>query len=532
MSRDKLDQFVHLTPVGFIPALKNHRKEKEDSTTFSQYFTMFSAKYPEMEESLRKVCAHKMVGYSEERQRQQEKKFDAAPVEPNDSVADLATEFTYRMYQAALEAQLTIRPQVIGNKAPSFPYTAAGYATKADAMESDMHAELMKDKPDPIWKGTPKGGEPLSNEDLAEGKLRTFSQVAVYFALYQKFMFEDQNERMKAFHDNTWGKYGWVKQFGGFDRLMKKIARFATRLMGDVSGWDRKIFLRRVYELRKRGLKTRLGEIWNDQLESIFDWLASNTVEPMTSFVDGSVWIRHTGNCSGSNNTTTDNTLAHTIVFFDFLIKNFLDTHSRLPTYEEIVDFAEPAIFGDDLASGLDHDHFGFSSTEDLTAKMVAGYARWGLTLKPKAVVVDFNSSRPMEGIEFLGSTAVWKEDRYEPKPRLSKLIFSLMNKSEAGTFEAEVAKTIAIYDLLVPVYPEYAHIAQQYAEFLYNLARDENFSVINKADKSALERVIRGDRNACLSWGYEALTALAAPCSSDSERLCFSSWDFQESCW
>ncbi len=527
-----MHQFEHLTPVGFIPALKNHRKEKEDSSTYSHYFTMFSAKYPEMEKSLREVCAHRMVGYSEERQRAQEKKFDALPKEPTDSFADLATEFTYRMYQAALEAQLTIRPQVIGEKAPSFPYTTAGYNTKASAMESEMHRQLMMDKPDPVWKGTPKGGEPLSNDDLAEGKLRTFSQVAVYFALYQKFMFEDQNERMKRFHDDTWGKYGWVKQFGGFDRLMKKIARFSTRLMGDVSGWDRKIYLRRVYELRKRGLKTRLGDIWCDQLENIFSWLAANTIEPMTSFVDGSVWIRHTGNCSGSNNTTTDNTLAHTIVFFDFLIKNFFDTHSRMPTYEEIVEFADPAIFGDDLASGLDHDHFGFTSEEDLTNKMVEGYARWGLTLKPKAVVVDFNSDKPMKGIEFLGSTAVWTGDRYEPQPRLSKLAFSLMNKSEAGTFQSEVAKTVAIYDLLTPVYDKQAQIARHYAGFLYDLARDENFSTLNNADKLALERVMRGERNLCLSWGYEASKTSSASCDSDSGSLCFFSWNFQESHW
>lgn len=503
-----MDQFSHLTPVGFIPALKNHRKEKEDSQTFSQYFTMFSAKYPEMEKSLREACAHRMVGYSEERQRAQELKFDALPVEPLDSIADLATEFTYRMYQAALEAQLTIRPQVMGEKAPSFPYTSAGYSTKASAMESEMHRQLMLDKPDPVWKGTPKGGEPLSNEDLADGKIRTFSQVSVYFALYQKFMFEDQNERMKRFHEKTWGKYGWVKQFGGFDRLMKQISQFATRLMGDVSGWDRKIFLRRVYELRRRGLKAGLGEIWSDQLEAIFNWLEKNTVEPMTSFVDGSIWVRHTGNCSGSNNTTTDNTLAHTIVFFDFLIKNFQSTHGRLPTYEEITDFVSPAIFGDDLASGLDHEHFGFESSEDLTTKMVEGYARWGLTLKPRAVVVDFNSDAPMSGIEFLGSTAVYKDGRYEPQPRLSKLLFSLMCKSEAGTFESEVAKTVAIHDLLTPVYDDYALIARSYAKFLYDLARDENFLTINSADKSALERVIRGERDLTLSWGYEAIVA------------------------
>lgn len=531
MSRERMQQFEHMTPVGFIPALKNHRKEKEDSSPFSHYYTMFSVKYPEMDAELRKVCAHRMVGYSEERQRIQEKKFDCKPVEPTDQFADLATEFTYRMYQAALEAELTLRPQVIGAKAPSFPYTAKGYQTKADAMQSEMHAELMKDKPDPIWKGTPKGGEPLSNEDLAEGKLRTFSQVSVYFALYQKFMFDDQNDRMKAFHDSTWGKYGWVKQFGGFDKLMKKIAKFATRLMGDVSGWDRRIFLRRVYELRKRGLKTRLGDIWGEQLEDIFNWLAKNTIEPMTSFVDGSVWIRHTGNCSGSNNTTTDNTLAHTIVFFDFLIKNFFDTHGRLPSYEEIVDHVEPAIFGDDLASGVDHDHFGFVSKEDLTTKMVDGYARWGLTLKPKAVVIDFNSKAPMEGIEFLGSTAVWKDGKYEPKPRLSKLAFSLMSRSEAGTFQSEVAKTVAIWDLLIPTQPDEARIAQEYARFLYDLARDENFSQINGSDKVALERVMKGERDPVISWGYEAAMSMA-PCTPVSADFRFLLRSAPEGCW
>lgn len=501
-----MQQFTHMEPIGFIPGLKNHRKEKADSTKYSKYFTEFAANHPEVEASLVKLCAHALVGYSEERQRKQELKFDAQPVDPMNWQADLAEAFTYRMYQATLEAHLTIRPTVNGTASPAFPYVDAGYATKAAAMDSELHQELMRDKPDPVWVSTPKSGEALPFEDLEEGKLRTFNQVGLFFSAYQKFLFEDQNFRMKSFHEDTWGKYGWVKQYGGVHRLWKSFEKFKTRVMGDVSGWDRKVFLKRVYNLRKKGLTVGMGQEAFDKIAPIFEYCASNTIRPVTSFVDGSVFRRLTGNGSGSNNTTTDNTLAHTIIMFYFFIDRFEKTYLRRPEYEDIVNFVVAALFGDDSALSIDEEYFGFNSPEELKSSLMAAYAAWGLTLKEKTVVIDWKSEGPVKGIEFLGTLGIWSDSThmYEPAPRVSKLVFSLMCNNSNDTLLAEVSKCVAIWDLLKPTEPELAKEVSKYAEFLLGVARNGNFKEIPNSDKVALERVLAGQLNVTLAYGFE----------------------------
>lgn len=502
-----MDQFEFMEPVGFISSLANHSKEKKDSTPFTDFYRRFVEAHPSLAQEADAFMRHKLVGYSEERQRIQEKKMDKLPVYPNDEVVKLAEEYTYRMYQSCLEARLTMEPSVHGSKSPAFPYTKAGFSTKAEAIISDFHKELMMSKPTPIWKDSAKGGEALPVEDLETGKLRTFSQVPLFFAVYQKFLFEDQNDRMKHNHKKTWGQYGWVKQYGGFNRMFREFEKFLTRVMADVSGWDRSVFLEAVYRLRTRGLFTANDWLRDSvQMRELIQYVVENTVRPITSFVDGSVWRRKTGNCSGSNNTTTDNTLAHSIVLFYFFIWRFHSVHGVMPEYEQIVNFTVAKLFGDDSAFSLDVDHFGFNSQEDLRLALVEAYSRFGLTLKEKAVFIDWLNPGKVTGIEFLGSTGEWsnKHGLYIARPRISKLAYSLACSNENDTLETEIQKAVTIWDLVSLVETPFERVVHNYCCFLYNYARDLHFEGVSRPFIASLERVIARRVDWSLVQGFE----------------------------
>jgi hypothetical protein len=412
------------------------------------------------------------------------------------------------MYKFALEADLTFNIKHVATSAPGHPYAAQGIQTKGEAVLTPLHEQLMRLRPDPIWKSTPKGLEALPIEDLLDGKLRTFAQVGVYFAAFQKHYFEDQNERMKKIHTKTWGKYGYVKQFGGFHRLMKAFEKFATVWMGDISGWDRLIALMRTYKLRTRGLLTNP----KFKKDEVYDWTVENTVRPVIAMGDGSIWRRNTGNNSGSNNTTTDNTIAHTDICFDFAIRIFHRLYGRLPSYEEALEMMF-AIFGDDFMGGA-MTNLGFSNEREFYEFVRDHYQqRWGLTIKEKAFTVIFKKpGEPFSGMEFLGSTCRYHKGIYVAYPRLGKLMFSISSVYSGEEESADVLsdKIQAIWDLVsFTDLTDIKNALSSYAKFIYEKINKENIP-IGVAQEGQLINVSKQRKNSALILGYERQRSLS----------------------
>lgn len=450
MSPGQKLRFKHLEPLCYSQSLGTFKKERKDSESESPLFMSFASKYPAQAKVIRDSRKHKEVGFSYERMRIQEDKMDAPNVYPDKEVdlfITLAEDFAYTMYRPAFEANLVYDITHVGTTAPGYPYTRCGIQTKKAAVESELHRRLLELRPDPIWKSSPKSTEALPEEDLSEGKLRTFAQVPTYFSTWQKHYFEDQNERMAKMFTRTWGKYGYVKQYGGFNSLMKKLQKYPIVFMGDVSGWDRKVSLDAVYRLRTRGLKCNPSFHESE----VYDWVVQNTIRPKIAFGDGTIWRRKTGNNSGSSNTTTDNTIAHTIIMFYFVIRRWHKIFGSLPSYEEVLGVADFFLFGDDNAGGIS-EVLCFDSQEELYSDLSSAYAAFGLLLKQKAVKVIFKQSgEPFSGIEFLGSTCRFEHGLYVPYPRLSKLMFSVscIYTGDVEDFGILIDRVKAIWDLV-----------------------------------------------------------------------------------
>jgi len=315
---------------------------------------------------------------------------------------------------------------------------------------------------------------------------------------------------MKRRHGSLWGKYGWVKQYGGLNRMFQRLEKFTTRLMADISGYDRVAFLERVYRLRERGLKIANANLM-EKFKDIFAWVVKNTVTPVTSMVDGSVYRRQTGNSSGSNNTTSDNTILHIMVMIYFCIVNFHKKFGRILTYEEMMQHMEPFLFGDDNATALDEEFFGFDSEDELRTEFTQAYADWGFTVKAKSWRCQFGvePGTPVRDIEFLGSTGVWVETlkAYLPRPRVSKLTFSLTccYSGELESLEQCIAKVVDIFDLCC--WTEDKPLVEAiscFAQFLYRVAVRETSVTIPTSMLDRLLRVSAGGKDYMLVLGWE----------------------------
>jgi len=411
----------------------------------------------------------------------------------DDHIYDLALEFTYRMYRRCLEQPIDPSPQFVADASPGFPFSSLGYANKEQALSSELCKSFIANFEPPVALSTPKGSEALPVEDLVEGKLRTIFNTPPHLLFWQKFYFQNQNEFMKKYHSTTWGKYGYIKQYGGFHRLFSELLPFTYKLDLDVSGWDRRIFLGSAYYLRERGLRTYYGEHHPCNTKA-FLHAVNESVYPLVGFCDGSIWRRPTGNNSGSNNTTTDNTLAHTIICFYAALIRFQEVKGRLPTYEEVQEHFKFFLFGDDNCAGISNEMFEDES--QIGPFFARIYALFGLVIKNGAVTVVTTPPRvPFSGISFLGSTARFENGYFVPYPRISKLIFALTSlmKSEHPDDSILIDKVIAIWDLISycssPDLTDIKRSVSVYAKWLVSKLSDEDYALYYPRISHVLEQ-------------------------------------------
>lgn len=400
-------------------------------------------------------------------------KCDVNPIFPKDEILDHVLEMVEEYLSPYLCSTIGYCEDSEFNlgTAAGYCYLRKGYKSKAEAIQSKMFADLFgRDDFVPLATIADKD-EFLPKEDLERGKIRTIFVDPLDKLAKTKFFFDRQNKKIIKHHDELWIKYGMTKQFGGFHRFARDLEEFELRDQSDVSGWDRTVFLYYVYYIRWKLLKLP------ERFESKFWYVVFHTIFPSAISPDGTVFMRQTGNNSGGNNTASDNSLAHLIVLFYFLIKCYYLKNQKLLTLQEIMNNAFFGIYSDDQAGSLNYRFFGWCSEDDYVSDKIQAYADWGLLIKPSASLVTLGrpGSRIDPRHEFLGSYFHFDEEcaRYLPYPRIGKICASItrigMNSklTEDEFFERVLALTflslpcIKVFDVLV-----------KYLEFLYHIAK------------------------------------------------------------
>ena len=93
--------------------------------------------------------------------------------------------------------------------------------------------------------------ELLTLDDIMErGKMRGTFNPPLDFLMKEKILYDLQNEALVKHCDTSWIKYGFVKQYGGFNKLGEEYHEYEIMDEDDVTGFDRGIYLEPTMRIR------------------------------------------------------------------------------------------------------------------------------------------------------------------------------------------------------------------------------------------------------------------------------------------
>jgi hypothetical protein len=507
--------FKHMKYCGTSTVCKNaipSSPEEELDPVFRQILK----DHPEFRD-LHKIAQHRTAQCNPETYGISLTKCDVPCIKPNNKFFDLAKQFTEQMYSFVAGCGATTKVDygphtAVGSPQDRMlnPETGKPFQNKAEFLNSTVCTEEMSKYYDEVFKVLNKI-EFLPKEDIENKKSRTYFCGNTPLVIRQKLMYDNMDEKMCDNVENffkCWSRYGFTRQYGGFDRLArahKKIEERCARLgidpkyirykTADVSGWDRAMsVMKEIYELR-----AKLFGPMNDKQREIHEYIARNLVEPFCVTYLGEIYQRFAGNCSGSGKTTSDNTIGHTMIEMYCWIKMFYEKNERMPQYEEIIDAVIESLYGDDdLGSFIITEWIDGPDDkldEMFKEKYISLYQEFGLTIKPSA----FKVQNTLEGLEFLGGSLQYnyKQKAYLAVPRVSKVATTLTYLLEGERNLIQYASIIqAAYMLTWSLEDEDCKLIQKYLQYLsrFVLEHDEDHTLSN-SDIGFLSSVVLGTK-------------------------------------
>lgn len=390
-------------------------------------------------------------------------KCDTKPIFVEDDIQAYVDELVYQY----LSPYLTVpycnsdhKYEINLSSSPGKFWKRQGCKTKGDALKHPKFSEYLTSIDHiPICDYNGKI-ELLDSDLIRDGKIRGTFNPPLDFIMKQKYLYDLQNKALLENHDEIWIKYGFVKQYGGVDRMGKILELCQILSCDDCIGYDRIAFLKKVYELRNRCLQ------FPSHLKDLVDYVTYYTIHSYIACPDGVIRQRATGNISGSNNTTTDNSILHTFIQFRFIVNLWLKYLNRYPTLQEVVDAAKCYIFSDDNTCGY---KFPFNiSLDEFYEEKVRTYRMFGFELKPAQKELSRPSKGNLGNHSFLGSSFHYDEEyqMYVPYPRVEKIASSLIYCVDSHEPVDVLAKAYALTVLSCMV-PKLGDECRKFLKFL-----------------------------------------------------------------
>jgi hypothetical protein len=438
---DNHEKFEVIKYIGTSPLCKGQPFElkPKDTPNWCMIGLKTLESNPELKDPILALMDHTPTTHVRDRYMKVLHKSDKKGIKPQNERYDLAIKFTIQMLQKLQNVKGSVHFEYNPATVCGVPWNKTKDSTgkvmmhKSDFVQSPDFERFMDMEYDPIFQGSTKHEQLPTKELIEEQKQRVFYCGEVNMTFKQKIMFDPSSAVMQQSAEdwtNTWSRYGFVKQYGGINRMALahlKGGRNNTHMTSDVSGWDKLLsILEDVWRIRKKlyGKMSDREKLWYKKMKK-------NLSKPFICTPDGHIYQRDCGNCSGSGTTTTDNTIAHIVIKFYLMISLFYHNNNELPIYEEIVNFVILSLYGDDDLTSLEKDDWfegedseWFPFLKDFVRKV---YAEFGLTIKESA----FKVQSTLEGLEFLGSTFVYKEGIWLGRPRYGKIVSSLMQYLE-----------------------------------------------------------------------------------------------------
>jgi len=480
------------------------------------------------------------------------KKCDVPNIKPANEELALAVEFTFQMLSYAAGYGSTNKVDYNPQTSNGVPYqrmtnpdTGKLFQNKGELLNSSIAQEELERFYTPVF-GVNGKVELLPRKDVEiDKKMRTVFGGDTSFVMKQKIMYDKMDERMIQNSENwykNWSRYGFVRQYGGFNRLasahleqMKRRCdvmnidyKYIIHETSDASGWDRTLpLMEEVYFIRKK-----LFGNMSDKEIALHDYITKYICKPFCVTYKGEIYRRLAGNCSGSGKTTTDNTIAHIIIQFYKFICLFKDKHGRLPKYDDIIEAVVNSLYGDDNFTSIiitewipeseisdDID----SMIEYYKSRHIAIYKEFNLQVKPSQFAVQST----MEGLEFLGGSLTYSYlyDSWLALPRMSKVASTLTKIIEKDRDVMQYVSIVeAAYSLTWGINSTECKLVQQYLVDLSEyIIRSEMAQDLPTSSIQFLASVVLGTYpGGALVLGYEANATHFSDKSINDDRFFF----------
>lgn len=395
-------------------------------------------------------------------------KCDQAPTYPTDPLMDRVMKMAEVMLEKTLTSVVSgpnDHFEINSSSSPGKFWKQYGCDDKAQAIDHPYMKDAMWSISHPPLVDYNGKLELIEKESIiSENKIRGTFNPPMDFVMKEKLLFDNQNQNILDDHSYCWIQYGVVKQNGGFNKIGKDLERFEIIDEDDVTGFDRIIFLGFCLYLRLKFLA------YPTEYAAIVAYVLAYTLNPWVVCADGVVRMRKTGNISGSNNTTTNNSIAHQIILIRFIFNLWIAGIGRDPTIQEIIKNHKYKIFSDDALGGHNIKHLGLT-IDDFWRIKQATYAEFGMKLKQKQhMLTTVQKSRISSEHSFLGSSFHFDNvtGMYVPYPRINKLASSVKYSLKKSTIYDTVSKMIAITTLSAPCGPINTEM-ESFLQFLLN---------------------------------------------------------------
>jgi len=509
-SRIQHEKYKYMKHIGFSPVLQQKPlNEVPNQVVSDPYFDAFLFSNPEFTK-LKEWAQHRPCLGMKSTFLKSLLKCDKPKIRPSrsDNFYNLAMEYTYRMYQFLEDSSVTPNVKYNQSTTPGLPYTKLGFSSKHALVTSEIFEQELQRQHTPVWQVLMKA-EYLPEEEILDNKGRTYFCSETPFVFHQKYLFDHQDELLKSHaHDykTCWSRYGFIRQYGGIHDLVSSMNEegFDFSFTRDVSGWDRVLpIMDDVYELRGRWLGITDK---SEEFQKFFNWVTKNTIHTYIVGPDGHIYERDIGNLSGSGKTTSDNTIAHTIIDFYFFIKLYYHTYNNVPTYEQIVSKVRENLYGDDQFGRIKLSDWFAGTVDEFFNFMREVFLEFGLVIKDSACGYSNDSL----GLEFLGTTINYNNDMrmYYGSPRYSKVLTSLTQILEEKTIEGYCGVVKALSVLIEGCTDEKGILIRKmlpkYAKFL--IQQHPHFHTLPDTLQQELREISHGKfHNMLLVYGLES---------------------------
>jgi hypothetical protein len=362
---------------------------------------------------------------------------------------------------------LQYSPEITPDAVPGCWWKYHGFKTKDEVLRHPMfwksHVETRNgDREYPPYSCSGKR-EFLSKEELKDKKIRTFLIAPLELLMDEKFLYGTQDKNMKSYQPG-WIRYGLNMHNGGFDQFIKGlISEF--HLEWDISGWDRLLsILKDVMEIRNECLEEALGpEMW-EQIRPISERVTEAVVNHKLLLPNGDVVQWDWSQMSGDGMTTSNNCIAHAIIFAYLLIQACPEAK------DDEIKKQLANLYGDDVLAGL-QNKFSKMKSENFVNSV---YGQFGLSVKKGT----FKCQDTPVGMSFLGATcrAFYhrKKPYFVPSYKRDRIITGHVCSLNPLDLNDELMKQYALLEL--GWYDCYDEISQYIG---YLLKRPETSSVL-----------------------------------------------------